>query len=79
MNNYLLPKKAKDIKGAVAVAELRRAHYIIAMLAIAFAVMIGFTTAFELQFDATLGIIVVILLLFVAIVSLGTAFLLRKR
>lgn len=79
MNNYLLPKKAKDIKGAVVVAELRRAHYIIALLSIAFAAMIGFTTAFELQFDATLGIVVVILLLFVAIVSLGTAFLLRKR
>lgn len=79
MNNYLLPKKAKDIKGAVAVAELRRAHYIIAMLAIAFAAMIGFTTAFEVQFDAVLGAAVVVLLLLVAGVSAGTVCLLRKR
>lgn len=78
MNKYL-PKKAKDIKGAVAIAELKRAHYIIAMLASAFAVMMGLSTAFEVQFDATLGLLVIVLLLFTAIVSLGTAFVLRKR
>lgn len=77
--NYFLPKKAKDIKGAIAIAELRRAHYIIAMLALAFAVMMGLASAFEVQFDATLGILVIIMLLFVAIVSLGTAYILRKR
>lgn len=77
--NKFLPRQAKDIKGAVAIAELKRAHYIIAMLAIAFAVMMALTSAFEVQFDATLGIIVIILLLFVAVVSLGTAYVLRKR
>lgn len=77
--NILLPRKSKDIKGAVAIAELRRAHYIIAMLAVAFAVMMGLASAFEVQFDATLGILVISMLLFVAIVSLGTAYILRKR
>jgi NADH:ubiquinone oxidoreductase subunit 3 (subunit A) len=74
-----LPKKAKDIKGAVAIAELRRAHYIIVMLAVAFAVMIGLTSSVEVQLDATLGVIVIVLLAFVAAVSFVTAYALRKR
>ena len=78
MNKYL-PKKAKDIKGPVAIAELRRAHYIIAILAIAFAVMVGFVSLFEVQFNAILGATAFVLLLLVAIASLGTAFVLRKR
>lgn len=78
MNNYL-PKKAKDIKGPVAIAELRRAHLIIATLSIAFAVMIGFVSAYEIQFDVVLGAIVIVLLLLLALVSLGTSYVLRKR
>lgn len=78
MNNYL-PKKAKDIKGPVAVAELRRAHLIIAILALAFAVMIAFVSAYEIQFDVVLGATAVVLLMLLALVSLGTTYILRKR
>ena len=78
MKNYL-PKKAKDIKGSVAIAELRRAHLIIAVLAIAFAFMVGLVSAYEIQFDVVLGAIVIVLLMLLALVSLGTAFILRKR
>ena len=78
MKNYL-SKKAKDTKGSVAIAELRRAHLIIAILALAFAVMIGFVSAYEIQFDVVLGAIVIVLLILLALVSSGTAFILRKR
>jgi len=77
--NIFLPKTAKDIKGAVAIAELRRAHYIIAILSIAFGIMIAFVSAYEIQFDAILGLTVVCLLGVLAIVSLGTAFVLSKK
>ncbi|MDN5275632.1 MAG: hypothetical protein JWN33_281 [Candidatus Saccharibacteria bacterium] len=78
MNKYL-PQKAKDIKGPVAVAELRRAHYIIAMLALALSLMIVFVSLFETQFNVILSTVAVILLAFVAAVSLATVFVLRKR
>ena len=78
MSNYL-PKKTKDIKGPVAIAELRRAHYIIAILSIAFGIIIGFVSVFEIKFDAALGLIAVILLGLLATVSLGTAFVLGKK
>lgn len=78
MNTHL-PRKAKDIKGAVAIAELRRAHLIIIVLAIALAVMIGFVSAYELQFDAMLATVAIILLFFVAAVSIMTVWALRKR
>ena len=77
--NTLLPKKAKDIKGAVAIAELRRAHYIIVILSVAFAVMIGFVSAYEVQFDALFAAAAVVMLMIVAFVSLATALVLRKR
>lgn len=78
MNTHF-PKKAKDIKGPVAIAELCRAHYIIAMLSIALAVVIGFVAAFELRFDAVLAIVAITLLALVAGVSIGTACVLPKR
>jgi len=78
MNNFL-PKRAKDIKGPVAIAELRRAHLIIAILAIAFAVMIGFVSAYQIQFDVVLGAVVIVLLFLLAVVSIGTTFALRNR
>ncbi|MEO5949475.1 MAG: hypothetical protein ABIP74_03655 [Candidatus Saccharimonas sp.] len=74
-----LPKKAKDIKGTVAIAELMRAHYIIAILSIAFAVMIAFVSAFQIQFDIALGFAAILLLGLLATLSLGTAFVLSKR
>jgi|GEM_PF-626292 len=78
MNKYL-PKKAKDIKGPVAVAELRRAHYIIAILSIAFAIIIAFVSVFEIKFDPALGVMAIILLGVLATISLGTALVLSKR
>ena len=77
--NKLFPKNAKDIKGPVAIAELRRAHYIITLLSIAFAGVMWFVTAFEVQFNAALGAVAVLLLVLVAIVSITTALVLRKR
>jgi hypothetical protein len=77
--NIFLPTKAKDIKGAVAIAELKRAHLIIAMLAIAFAVIIGLVSTNEIQLDAALGAIATLLLVLVALVSLGTVYALRNR
>ena len=77
--NVFFPKQAKDIKGKVAIAELRRAHYIIVMLAAAFAVMIGLTTTFQVQLNASLGYTAMALLLIVAAVSCATAYLLRRK
>ncbi len=77
--NTLLPRKAKDIKGAVAIAELRRAHYIIVILSVAFAIIIGFVSSFEVQFDALFGAAAIVMLMILAFVSLATALALRKR
>ena len=74
----LSPKKAKDIKGKVAIAELRRAHLIIAILAMAFVFMLILSIAHPLQFDLWLGSVASALLLIVAAVSLATAVSLRK-
>lgn len=76
--NKLYPKKAQDIKGKVAIAELRRAHLIIAILAMAFVFMLILSTLHPLQFDVLLGSIASSLLLIVAAVSLATEITLRK-
>lgn len=79
MNKHL-PKKAKDIKGAVAIAELRRAHYIIVILALAFASMLVFMLAIDdVLFNEILGAIAVTLLVIVAAVSLGTVSAIDRR
>ena len=78
MNKHL-PKKAKDIKGSVAIAELCRAHYIIALLALSFSATIVFTTVYQVQFDAALGAVASMLLVLVAAVSLATVYALRNR
>ena len=75
----LFPQKTQDIKGKIAVAELRRAHAIIAALSIAFSMVIGFVWAFEIQFDATLSIMAISLLTLLAGISISTAVALRKR
>lgn len=74
-----LPKKAKDIKGAVAIAELRRAHYIIVILTVAMAALLACVTVYPIQLDVAFSLIVIILLAGVAIVSLLTALVLRKQ
>ncbi len=78
MKKYL-PKKVKDIKGAVAIAELQRAHIIITILALSFALVLLFVSTFEVQLDTTLGIAVSVLLMLVALASFVTALALRKR
>ena len=70
--NKNLPKKAKDIKGAVAIAELRRAHYIIIVLAISLAGIIAITANYKLDLSMPLSIITVVLLSLVALISLAT-------
>ncbi len=76
--NKLYPRKAKDIKGKVAIAELRRAHFIIAILAMAFVFMLILSIIHPLQFDLWMGSVASALLLIVAAVSLATAITLRK-
>lgn len=76
--NKQYPKKTKDIKGKVAIAELRRAHLIIAILAMAFVFMLILSIAHPLQFDLWMGSIASALLLIVAGVSLATAIALQK-
>ena len=77
--NMHLPKHAKDIKGAVAIAELQRAHYIIVILALAFAAIVALTSAFEAQLDAIMSFLLVVLLGCVALISLFTAIRLHKK
>lgn len=77
--NKNLPKKAKDIKGVVAIAELRRAHYIIVILAISLAAIIAVTTNYKLDLSVPLSIITVTLLSLVALISLATVIVLPKR
>jgi predicted membrane-bound dolichyl-phosphate-mannose-protein mannosyltransferase len=73
-----LPKSAKDIKGKVAIAELRRAHYIIAMLAVMLALVLALTSTYEARPDAILSAIAIALLAIVAVTSLGTVIALNK-
>ena len=76
--NKRYPKKSSDIKGKVAIAELRRAHYIIAILAMAFVFMLIMSMLQPLQFDLWMGSVASALLLIVSAVSLATAIALRK-
>lgn len=78
MNKHL-PKKAKDIKGSVAIAELRRSHYIIALLALSLAATLVFMSTYQVQFDWLLTSIVTMMLVVVATVSLATIYALRQR
>lgn len=77
--NKNLPKKAKDIKGKVALAELRRSHYIIVILALSFAATLGFVSVYEVRFNGVLAAIACVLLMLVTVASLATALVLRKR
>lgn len=78
--NKNLPKKAKDIKGAVAIAELKRAHAIIIILALAFAAMLTAVLAFDdIIFNDALGAVAITLLAVVAAVSYGTLVALKRR
>jgi len=67
------PKSVKDIKGKVALDELRRAHWIITILSAALAFVIVLGTYQPIQFDTTLGAIATVLLIVVAAVSATVA------
>lgn len=71
--NNLFPRRIKDIKGKAAVAELRRAHYIIVILSAAFAFQLIMNMYLPLQFDVLLGSTAAALILLVAGTSLATA------
>lgn len=72
------PRTAKDIKGAVALNELQRAHYIIVMLSLAlsFVLVVGATT--PIRYDYYLVVAAVTLLTVVGIASFVTAVMLGK-
>lgn len=78
MKKLSRPGSVKDIKGKVAIAELRRAHYIITMLAGVFSVFLIFTMIDVFVVDVLLGSIAVALLLIVAAASLATAVALKR-
>lgn len=67
------PRTVKDFKGKVALEELRRAHWIIVILALALAFLIMVTIMQPLEFDIFLGSVAAGLLLLVAAVSAAIA------
>lgn len=73
----LYPHSVKDIKGKVAIAELRRAHFIIVMLAVslAFCVMLASLNLFMV--DVFLGALLAALLIIVAAFSTITTIYLK--
>ena len=73
------PRAVKDIKGTVAIAELRRAHIVIGLLSLALAFVILASTIYPLNFDDQLGAVVVVLLLIVGAVSLATGVALKSK
>lgn len=75
----LLLHKAKDFKGKVAQQELRRAHLIIALLAISLAFIIMLTALYPLQLDPSLSAIAAALLIIVSGTSLSIALAIRPK
>lgn len=67
-------RTTKDFKGNVALAELRRAHFIIALLATALAFVIIASTYYPIQLDHFLTAVAAALLIIVAAISLSIAF-----
>lgn len=74
----LYPKKAKDIKGKTAIAELQRAHIIIVLLSFSVIPLLIIGTIEPIQFDPTLTTILVALLVVLGLASLVTAIVLRS-
>ena len=77
MKNLLL-RKAKDIKGKAALEELRRAHFVIALLSAAFAFTLMFVTIYPVQLDTLLVSIATAFLLIIAAVSISIAFAIKR-
>lgn len=72
------PRTAKDIKGPVALGELRRAHFIIVILALALSLILVLEAIVPVQLDPYLVIAAVTLLAVVALSSFVTAITLGK-
>ena len=70
--------KPKSTNIKTAIAELRRAHFVIALLAMIFTFMIIISTIQPIEFDTLLAAIASALLIIVSGVSLATAISLRK-
>ena len=79
MKKTLRPRTIKDIKGKMAIAELRRAHYIITVLSLAFIFILVVNMLMPLEFDVVLGTIASVLLFVVALSSFVTALALRSK
>lgn len=77
MNKYL-PKKITDIKDKVALAELQRTHFIVVVLALALAGILALGMYHPVEFNVTPSSIAIVLLIFVALISLSIALGLRK-
>ena len=72
MTKQTLPRNVKDIKGKVAISELRRAHWIIVVLALALTLVITVDASQAVTFNGYLAGVADALLVVVAIVSFGT-------
>ncbi len=64
----------KDFKGKVALKELKRAHFIISLLAIALAFLLVASTYYPIQLHHLLTAVAAALLIIVAAISLSIAF-----
>lgn len=67
-------RTTKDFKGKVALVELKRAHFIIALLATALAFVIVASTYYPIKLDHLLTAVAAALLIIVAAMSLSIAF-----
>jgi len=76
---HTLLRRTKDIKGKVALRELRQAHLVIALLAISFAFTLMFVTIYPVQLDTLLVSIATAFLIIVAAVSICIAFALQSK
>ncbi len=77
MKNMLF-RKTKDIKGKVALQELRQAHFVIALLAASFAFTLMFVTIYPVQLDTLLVSIATAFLLIIAAVAISIAFAIKR-
>lgn len=78
MKNIFI-RKSKDIKGKVALQELRRAHFVIALLAISFAFTLLFVTIYPVQLDTFLVSVATAFLIIIAAVSICISFAIQPK
>lgn len=75
----LWPKNAKQIKGKVAIAELKRAHLIITLLSFASVPLVIIGAIAPVQLDKSISAILSVLLVVLGLISLSTIVLLNKK